>query len=107
MPAETHSHRGEIGIDDVRAIVLDRLSELLGRDPDDLSGDARLREDLDADDFALIDLFDSIEDELGERTVGFRLDDDELAELVTVDDVVDCVVGRLDLAREQARQGEP
>ncbi len=106
MPAETHSHRGELDADGVRAIVLDRLSELLGRDPDDLRGEARLREDLDADDFALIDVFDSIEDELGERTVGFRLDDDELAELATVDDIVDCVLGRLDLARGQTGEGE-
>ncbi len=101
MPAETHSHRGELDADEVRNLVLDRLAELLGRDPDDLRGDARLRDDLDADDFAIIDLFDSIEDEIGERTVGFRLDDDELAELATVDDVVDCVIGRLGIARDE------
>ena len=94
MPAETHSHSGDFAPDDVRAVVLDRLAELLGIDPDDLEPSARLREDLDADDFVMIDLFDAVEDELGERTIGFRLDDDELAELLTVGDVVDCVLGR-------------
>ncbi len=95
MPAETHSHRGELGVDDVAALVVDRISELLAVEPDLVVGHARLREDLDADDFVLIDLFDAIEDEIGERTVGFRLDDEELAELVTVNDIVECVVARL------------
>lgn len=94
-PAETHSHRGDLGDDEVRAIVVERLAEVLGRDLDDVTPDARLREDLDADDFALIDAFDLIEEELAERTVGFRLDDDELVELTTVGDLLDCVVGRL------------
>ena len=43
------------------------------------------------------DLFDVIEDELGERTVGFRLDDDDLVDLVTVADIIEYVtniVGR-------------
>jgi acyl carrier protein len=95
MPAETHSHRGALSPDDVRAVVVEQLSEVLGRDPDDLTPDARLRDDLDADDFALIDVFDAVERELGERMVGFRIEDDELAEIVTVQDAIDCVLARL------------
>ena len=93
MPAETHSH-GSAAHDPavVGALVVDRLAELLGRDIDDVRPEARLRDDLDADDLALLDLFDAIEDELGERTVGIRLEDDDLSELVTVADVVEYVV---------------
>ncbi len=93
MPAETHSH-GASGFDSVAvgALVVDRLAELLGRDIDDVRPEARLRDDLDADDLALLDLFDTIEDELGERTVGIQLEDDDLGELVTVADVVEYVV---------------
>ncbi len=96
MPAETHSRRGPYSPDEVHAIVIEQLAEVLGRDPDDLTPETRLRDDLDADDFALIDAFDAIEGELGERSVGFRLDDDELLEIVTVQDAVDCVLGRLE-----------
>jgi acyl carrier protein len=99
MPAETHSHRGELDPSDVRALVVERLAEVLDRDPDDLRDELTLRDDLDADDFALIDAFDAIEDELGERTIGFRLDDDELADLTTVGDLVDTVLGRLGVSR--------
>ena len=98
MPAETHSHRGELSPDDVRSVVLERLAEVLNRDIDEVTPEARLREDFDADDFTLIDVFDAIEEELGERTVGFRLDDEELAELVTVRDLLDCVLARIEVS---------
>lgn len=95
MPAETHSHRGPLGADDVERIVREQLAEILGVDIDAIVPDARLREDLDADDYALIDLVEAVEAEIGERTVGFSIDDEEIAELVTVRDAVECVVARL------------
>jgi len=52
---------------------------------------ARLREDLDADDFAVIDLVEGVIAELGERTVGFSIDDEDLVELRTVRDAVECI----------------
>jgi acyl carrier protein len=96
VPAETHSHRGRLDRDDVARIVCEQLSEILDIDPDNVVLDARLREDLDVDDYALLDLVDAVEAELGERSIGLRIDDDELAELVTVRDAVDCVVARID-----------
>jgi acyl carrier protein len=96
MPAETHSHRGPIDAEEVTRIVREQLAEILEVDPDVVTLDARLREDLDADDYALIDLVESVETEIGERTVGFAFDDDELAELHTVGDAVECVVARLE-----------
>ncbi len=94
MPAETHSHRGAIDTDDVRMLVIDRLAEVLGRDLDELTMDSRLREDLDADDFAIIDVCDAIEEELGERTVSFHLEDEELFDVISVGDLIEIVVAK-------------
>jgi acyl carrier protein len=90
VPAETHSHVDPIGDDDVERIVRDQLVDILGVDPDAVTLDTRLREDLDADDFAVIDLVEGVIAELGERTVGFSIDDDDLVELRTVRDAVEC-----------------
>ena len=95
MPAETHSHLGRLEPDDVARIVRDQLADILGVDADTISLDTRLREDLDADDFAVIDLVEGVVAELGERTVGITIDDDDLADLRTVRDAVDCVLARI------------
>ena len=96
MPAETHSHRSPIGRADVERIVHEQLVEILGADPDGLGPDTRLREDLDADDYALIDLVEAVEAEVGERSVGLHIDDDDLVEMRTVRDAVDCVLARVE-----------
>ncbi len=99
MPAETHSHVGPVGDDDVEQVVRDQLVEILGVDPDSITLETRLREDLDADDFAVIDLVEGVIAELGERTVGFSIDDDDLVELRTVGDAVECAMNGLRSAR--------
>lgn len=96
MPAETHVERAPIGPDDVFALVRDRLTELLDVDEAQVTLDADLERDLGADGLAVIELVETLEDELAERTVGFAVDDDDLAELRTVRDVVDLVVAGLD-----------
>ncbi|HEX5616227.1 MAG TPA: phosphopantetheine-binding protein [Acidimicrobiia bacterium] len=95
MPAETHSHAGPLRPDDVERLVCERLAELLAIDDDDVTLDARLREDLDMDDYALLDLVETIEADLGEREIGLHLDDDELHDIVTVRDAIECVLARL------------
>src|SRR3954470_17495389 len=95
MPAETHSHLGPIEPDDVERIVRDQLVDILGVGADAVTLDTRLREDLDADDFAVIDLVEGVVAELGERTVGLTIDDDDLGDLRTVRDAVECVLARL------------
>jgi acyl carrier protein len=97
MPAETHSRRGPLDATEVERLVTERLAEALGIDDDDLRLDARLVDDLDCDDYTLLDLVDAIEADLGEREVGLHVDDDELAELVTVRDAVECVLAHLGL----------
>ena len=95
MPAETHSHLGPLSGDDVERVVREQLVEILGVDPDAITLDTLLREDLDADDFAVIDLVEGVVAELGERSVGLKIDDDDLVELRTVRDAVECVLAGL------------
>jgi len=95
VPAETHSHGGPIDPGAVERIVRDQLVEILGVDPDAIGPDTRLREDLDADDYALIDLVEAVEAELGDRTVGVSIADDDLVDMRTVRDAVECVCARV------------
>jgi len=78
----------------VSELIRDRLAELLGLDPGSVSEPDRLA-DLGADDIVLLDLAELLEDELGERTIGFHIDDEDLQELETVSDAIDDVLSRL------------
>jgi len=95
VPAETHVEQSPIGRDEVLKIVRDRLAEILEIEPDDIREGDSFQDDLDADSLALIELVEAIEEELGERSIGFRIEDDDLEDLKTVRDAVDYVVGRL------------
>ena len=95
MPAETHVERNPIGPDDVLAIVRERLAEILEIDEDRITRASNFADDLDADSLALIELVEALEQEIGERTVGFSIDDEDLADLHTVGDAVDYVMQRL------------
>jgi acyl carrier protein len=95
MPAETHVESGPLGPDEVLTLVRERLAEILEIDEARVTRDSRFAEDLEADSLALIELVESLEEELGERTVGFSVDDEDLADLKTVGEAVDYVVVRL------------
>lgn len=95
MPAETHVGRTPPAPDEVYTLIRERLAEILEIDEARVTLDARFADDLDADSLALIELVESLEEELGERTVGFSIDDEDLAELHTVREAVDYVVARL------------
>ena len=95
MPAETHVAQGPIGPDEVYRILRERLAEILEIDEDRIKLESSFTEDLDADSLALIELVEALEEELGERTVGFRIDDEDLGDLGTVQEAVDYVVARL------------
>jgi acyl carrier protein len=96
MPAETHVGGNPIGPDDVFGMIRDRLAEILEIDEQVITLDSSFAGDLDADSLALIELVEALEEELGERTVGFSIDDDDLGDLLTVRDAVDYVVHRLE-----------
>jgi acyl carrier protein len=95
MPAETHVTRNPIGPDDVFRMIRERLAEILEIDEERITLDSDFAADLDADSLALIELVEALEEELGERTVGFSIDDEDLGDLKTVRDAVDYVVHRL------------
>jgi len=95
VPAETHVEQTPLGPDEVYGLVRDRLAAILEIDEARITLDARFVEDLDADSLALIELVEELEEELGERTVGFHVDDEDLADLHTVREAVDYVVARL------------
>jgi len=95
VPAETHVEQGPISRQEVFELVRDRLADILEIDPGTVNEGDSFADDLDADSLALIELVEAIEEELGERTVGFRIDDEDLEDLKTVRDAVDYVFGRL------------
>ena len=95
MPAETHVERSPIGPDDVFRIIRERLAEILEIEEDRITMDSDFAADLDADSLALIELVEALEEEIGERTVGFRIDDEDLEDLKTVRDAVDYVVAKI------------
>ena len=95
MPAETHVEQSPLDRDGVVAIVKDRLAEILEIEPDDIKEGDSFADDLEADSLALIELVEAIEEELSERTVGFRIEDEDLEDLKTVRDAVDYVTSRL------------
>jgi acyl carrier protein len=80
--------------------VRDRLGEILGLDDREVDATvvrtASLVAVLGGDDMSRIELAEALEDELGERTVGFSIDDEDLAELETIADLVDYVLSRLE-----------
>lgn len=82
--------RGEI-----LGIIRDRLAEILELEPSEIGEGDSFQDDLDADSLALIELVEAIEEELGERGIEMRIEDDDLEDLKTVRDAADYVVGRL------------
>jgi acyl carrier protein len=96
VPAETHSHRGPVDRAELERIVREQLAEILEVDVDAVVPDTRLRDDLDADDYALIELAEAVEGELGERMVGLQIDDEDLADWHTVRDAIECIAAGLE-----------
>lgn len=92
MPAETHK---PIGRDEIFEIVRDRLADILEIDPATISEGQSFVDDLEADSLALIELVESLEEELSDRAADFRIADEDLEDLKTVRDAVDYVHDRV------------
>ena len=95
MPAETHVSQGPMPRPEILEQITGRLADILEIDPTDIAEGDSFLDDLDADSLALIELVEALEEEFGERTVGFRIDDEDLQDLRTVRDAVDYVEARL------------
>ncbi len=95
MPAETHVEQGPMGRAEVLELIRDRLADILEIEPNQIQEGDSFQDDLDADSLALIELVEALEEELSERSVGFRIEDEDLEDLKSVRDAVDYVVARL------------
>jgi acyl carrier protein len=96
VPAETHVERSPLDRQEVFELIRSCLADILEINPDGITEGASFGDDLGADSLALIELVEALEEELSERTVGFRIDDEDLEDLKTVRDAVDYVVAKLD-----------
>jgi acyl carrier protein len=79
-------------------LVRDRLADILEIDAGGITEGQSFADDLGADSLALIELVEALEEELSERTVGFRIEDEDLEDLKTVRDAVDYVYARVSAA---------
>lgn len=79
----------------VFAIVRDNLAEILEREPGSISEGQSFSDDLEADSLALIELVEALEEDLAERHVLLRIEDEDLEDLKTVRDAVDYVYSRV------------
>ena len=95
MPAETHVQQGPVDRQEILQLVQDRLADILEIEPEQVCEGDSFAEDLPRGSLALIELVEALEEELGERSVGFRIEDDDLEDLKTVRDAVDYVIARL------------
>jgi acyl carrier protein len=95
VPAETHVEQGPMGRPEVLELIRDRLADILEIEPSQIQEGDSFADDLDADSLALIELVEALEEELSERSVGFRIEDEDLEDLKSVRDAVDYVVARL------------
>jgi acyl carrier protein len=95
LPAETHVEQTPLDRQEVFELIRGFLSDILEVSPETINEGASFGEDLGADSLALIELVEALEQELSERTVGFRIEDEDLEDLKTVRDAVDYVVAKL------------
>jgi len=87
--------QGPMTRSDVVSLIRDRLSDILEIEPDQINEGNSFGDDLDADSLALIELVEALEEELSDRTVGYRIDDEDLQDLKTVRDAVDYVFAQV------------
>ena len=95
MPAETHVEQSPMDRREIFELVRDRLADILEIDAGGITEGQSFADDLGADSLALIELVEALEEELSERTVGFRIEDEDLEDLKTVRDAVDYVYARV------------
>lgn len=91
MPAETLMNSSPMDRSEIVTLVCERLAEILEIEPSEINEGDSFSDDLEADSLALIELVEAIEEELSERTVGFRIDDEDLEDLRTVRDAIDYI----------------
>lgn len=79
----------------VLQIVKASLADILEIDAATISEGQSFVDDLEADSLALIELVEALEEEFAERSIAFRIEDEDLEDLKTVRDAVDYVFDRV------------
>ncbi len=95
MPADTDAQTGGIDRDEVFRVIADQLADICEIDPDEVGEGDSFAEDLHLGSLELIELVEAMEEEFGERSEGFRIEDEDLEDLKSVRDAVDYVIARL------------
>ncbi|MHB1710757.1 MAG: acyl carrier protein [Acidimicrobiales bacterium] len=95
MTAGTDGAKSPLDRQQVVELTRDLLADILEIEPSTITEASSFAEDLNADSLALIELVEALEEELGERSEGFRIDDEDLEDLRTVRDAVDYVHAKL------------
>jgi acyl carrier protein len=91
VPAETHVQgRGGGDTRKVAEVVYEVVSEVTGTEIGAL-GDQDELTSLGVTGLVLVDVMDALMEELGERTVGFSVDDEDLASVRTLGELVSLV----------------
>jgi acyl carrier protein len=81
--------------DSVLDLVREAVVVVLEVDPTTVSRETRLREDLDADSLALVEIVEIVEERLAATAPGFAVDDEELDGLTTVGEAADLALAKL------------
>ncbi len=89
---------GRMNREQVLELVRLQLADILEISPDAIAESSSFSEDLNADSLALIELVESLEEELRNQVADFRIDDEDLEDLRTVRDAVDYVTAKLEAA---------
>jgi acyl carrier protein len=95
MPAETHVQQSPPEREEVFDLIRNQLADILELEPSQVAESSSFVDDLGADSLALIELVEALEEELSDRTVGFRIEDEDLEDLKTVRDAIDYVMERV------------
>jgi acyl carrier protein len=94
----TEPSKGRMNREQVLELVRLQLADILEISPDGIAESSSFNEDLNADSLALIELVESLEEELRTQVADFRIDDEDLEDLRTVRDAVDYVTAKLEAA---------
>ncbi len=79
----------------VLEIVKASLADILEVEASTISEGQSFVDDLEADSLALIELVEALEEEFAERSIDFRIEDEDLEDLKSVRDAVDYVYARV------------
>ena len=94
MEAEVSKER--MNREQVLELIRLQLADILEISPEGISESSSFAGDLNADSLALIELVESLEEELRNQVADFRIDDEDLEDLRTVRDAVDYVTAKLE-----------